>query len=133
MFVNNLVRFYKNLGGRKKEDTNANSNLNSGLKNTDNIISNSSIEVKVEFQHSEQDFSVANNNVSNQQQHNGEEFELFMKVNDILVKVTEEVVNNMPDRSKYLVEFQDDLGKVNSSVSDFFASSLVKIVLTHLD
>lgn len=78
------------------------------------------------------------------------EYEIFLKVKGALVKITDEVLNNFEDQSKYLIEFeisdqQLDLNKTNSMSSklNFLPNhtnnlsktklGLVKVILIPLD
>ena len=53
------------------------------------------------------------------------EFELFLKVKDILVKTTDEVLNNLQDQSRFQVEI--DLGQINrANLTSLFNNKLAK-------
>lgn len=68
------------------------------------------------------------------------EFELFLKLKDILVEATDDLLNNLEDQSKYMIEFE--VVKSMNSIElneDVVAGScsqrrrLVKVVLLPID
>ena len=65
------------------------------------------------------------------------DFELFLKVKDILVKTTDEVLNNLQDQSRFEVEFELNPKNYSSSNSNKLLSNskrtLAKILMTPLD
>ena len=55
---------------------------------------------------------------------------LVLQVNDILVKVNEDLLNNLKDRAKFMTEFEID---PNSSSNSEKLIDLSRIILTQLD